>query len=92
MQGGGEGDGGQGGEVAQSMYTHMNKCENNKKNYHAVKVTGRMYNSITFSTCSGMCSQALGCISVVRCLPSMCEALGSIPDNAGKNLPPNRNV
>jgi hypothetical protein len=23
--------GGQGGEVAQTMYTHMNKCKNNKK-------------------------------------------------------------
>jgi hypothetical protein len=29
--GGGEREAGQGGEVAQTMYTHMNKCKNNKK-------------------------------------------------------------
>jgi hypothetical protein len=28
---GGSGWGGQGEEVAQTMYTHMNKCKNNKK-------------------------------------------------------------
>jgi hypothetical protein len=28
---GSEGVGGQGGEMAQAMYTHMNKCINNKK-------------------------------------------------------------